>query len=283
MYLNGTGSVAAGSMAVTNGSWLRIGDGTLANTAHVNIVNGFSVDNASNLGVANNNNYLYIPGGPAALKTNTISCNGGGSQHSCATGFVYGCGTISNNAGLSCIILATADMNLTASAAGAGQTALTFTDVETTTADRYLIQRNSGDNQWNTLNTLAAGGYTAGEYRYTDADAPAGSIEYRVERIDQTGKISYSPIATVTIEQTAGAISIHPNPAIGGMFYLTTANTGETMVNIYTLTGQLLMHASLNGQNQYAIHLPVQTQSLSAVVVQTVGQAGTHSFTVLVR
>jgi hypothetical protein len=285
LYLNGNNSLAAGSMSLTHTSWLRIGDGTLASTSHVNISGGFSVAAGSNLGVANNNNYLYVPNGPNNVKTNTISCNGGGTQHSCSTGYVYGCGTIGSTGGTACIILATANIDLTATTAGPGQVAITFEDQETAAADRYLIQRNTGDNNWNTINTVNAGGYTAGEYHFTDADAPAGALQYRIERIDADGKVLYSTIANVNVEQNqnTGSIGIHPNPAIGGVFYITTSNTGEMLVNVFTITGQLLYRTELKGQTQYGIHLPAQTLSLGSVVVQTISQAGTRTFTVLVR
>jgi len=282
LYLNGNNSLSSGSMSISNGSWLRIGDGTLANTSHVNVSGGFSVDNASNLGIANNNNYLYIPNGPGSLKTNTISCNGGGTQHSCSTGYVYGCGTIKNTTGVGCIILATANIDLTATPAGPGQVSIVFADQETTAADHYLVQRNAGDKQWNTVGTVNAGSYT-GEYRYTDANAPAGSIEYRIERIDPNGKVLYSPIATVGVEANNSAISIHPNPATGGMFYITTSYTGEMVVNVFTITGQLLYRTEGKGQTQYGIHLPAQAQALGSVVVQIISQAGNRTFTVLVR
>ena len=78
-------------------------------------------------------------------------------------------------------------------------------------------------------------------------------------------------------------ISIHPNPAIGGTFYIATPYTGETVVNIFTMTGQLLGHTSLKGQTQYPVHLPSMSSSLCSVVVQTISQAGTQTFTVLVH
>jgi len=282
MVLNGNATVSSGSMSVTNHSWFRVGDGSLGSTAHVSVSFGFSVDNTSNLGIANNNNYLYIPNGPGSLKTNTISCNGGGTQHACSTGYVYGCGTINSSGGLGCIVLATANIDLTATAAGPGQVSIVFADQEISAADRYLVQRNAGDNQWNTISTVASGSYT-GEYRYTDADAPAGSIEYRIERIDADGKVLYSSIATVSVEANTSAVNIHPNPATGGVFYITTSYTGEMVVNVFTLTGQLLYHMEGRGQTQYGIRLPAQAQALGSVVVQTISQAGNRTFTVLVR
>jgi hypothetical protein len=282
MYLNGDATLSSGSMNDSHHSWFKIGDGTIGSTAHTSVSGGFSVDNTSNVGIANNNNYLYIPSGPNSLKNNTISCNGGGTQHSCSTGYVYGCGTISSSTGVGCIILATAKIDLTATPAGPGQVSIVFADQETSAADHYLVQRNAGDNQWNTISTVNAGTYT-GEYRYTDADAPAGSIEYRIERIDPDGKVLYSSVATVNVEANSSTISIHPNPATGGTFYITTSYTGELIVNVFTLTGQLLYHTEGKGQTQYGIRLPAQAQGLGSVIVQTISQAGSRTFTVLVR
>ncbi|HEY4060806.1 MAG TPA: hypothetical protein VGM30_02840 [Puia sp.] len=280
-YLYGNNTLTANSMSVSGGSFVRIGDGTLANTAHITISNGFSVDNSSLFGISNFNNYLSTTNN--SLKNNTISCGGGGSQHSCSTGLVYGCGTISNNAGLACTVLAVADMTLSASAAGPGQTALSFTDGETTTADHYLIQRNANNSEWTTIYTMNAGGYTSGEYHFTDADAPAGAIEYRIERIDGNGKATYSFVASVMIDARAGLIAIHPNPATGGTFYITTPSTAPMVVNIYTMTGQLLLRTSLKGQTQYPVHLPSQSLSAGSIVVQTIGQESTQTFILLVR
>jgi hypothetical protein len=279
-YLYGNNNIRSGGLSVTNHAWLRIGDGTLANTSYIKTTGSLNVDNTSNMGISNNQNNLQS----GSFSGNTISCGGGGTQNACAAGYLYGCSTINNNSAVACTVLATANIDLTAAAAAPGQVTINFTDIEITTAERYLVQRNSGDSQWNTINTINAGGYTNGEYHFTDADAPAGQVEYRIERIDQNGKILYSVIAAVTVtETTATAVGIHPNPATGGNFFVTTPYTGGTIVNVYTLTGQLLLHSELKGQTQYAIHLPAQTTSLGAVVVQTIGQGGTRSFTVLVH
>ena len=279
-YLNGNNSISSGSMAISGGSFLKIGDGSLANTAKVSVSGTFSVDNSSLLGIANNNNYLSTTNN--SLKTNTISCGGGGTQHSCATGFVYGCGTIKNNVGAGCVLLALADLNLSTSIAGPTQVAISWTDGATPAADHYDVQRNTGNN-WNTITTITAGTYATGEYHFTDADAPSGTVQYRIIRVDENGTTTYSSISTVTLALINAPVSIHPNPATGGTFYITTTSTGEIIVNVFTMTGQLLLRTVLKGSTQYPIHLPLQTQSLGSVVVQTIGQTGTWATTVLVR
>ncbi len=286
-YLNGSSTLSANSMSVFGGSWFKIGDGSLGSpgtSAHVSISNGFSVDNTSNMGIANNNNYLLTSNN--TLKTNTISCGGGGTQNACTTGYVYGCATISNTVGTACTILALASINLSLSDAGPGQVRLSWTDNETSAADQYSIQRSTPGREWASIGTIAAGNAT-GDYNFTDAAAPAGTVDYRIKRTDADGNTLYSSISSITVTGTGngtdGLIGIHPNPATGGTFFITTASTGQLVVNVYTMTGQLLLRTALQGQTQYTIHLPLQQQSLGSVVVQIIGQTGNRTFTLLVR
>jgi hypothetical protein len=278
--IHGNSDFTASSLSLNSGTWFAIGDGTLGTSttsARVNLTYSASEDATSTLAIANNNNYLQ------SSATGSVSCGGAAPQHACATGFIYGCATIKNNtAPVGCTLLALASMNLSAAVAGPDQVTLTWTDNETNTADHYTIQRNTGNNAWSDIGTVAAGS-TSGDYYFTDANAPAGADNYRIERTDADGNILYSPVASVTLASTNSPVSIYPNPAIGGHFYLNTPYTGEMVVNVYTSTGQLLLHTALQGQTQYSIQLPAQNLSLSAVVVQTISQNGHGAFTLLVR
>jgi hypothetical protein len=279
--LIGNSSLTAQSMSLASSTWFAIGDGTLGTSttsAHVNLTYSASEDGTSTLAIANNNNYLQ------SSATGAVSCGGAAPQHACATGYIYGCATIKSSAApVGCTLLALASMNLSADVAGPGRVALTWTDSETgSAADHYTIQRNNGNNEWTDLGTITAGN-TTGDYYFTDANAPAGTVDYRIQRTDADGNILYSAVASVTLAVAGSPLSIYPNPAIGGRFYINTPYTGEMVVNVYTSTGQLLLHTSLQNQTQYAIQLPLQSLSLSAVVVQTISQNGNGAFTVLVR
>jgi hypothetical protein len=247
-------------------------------SAHVNLTYSASEDATSTLAIANNNNYLQ------SSATGSVSCGGAAPQHACTTGYIFGCATIKHStAPVGCTVLALASINLSAAVAGPGQVALTWTDNETgTAADHYSIQRNTGNNEWSDIGAVAAGS-TTDDYFFTDANAPAGNTDYRIQRTDADGNIGYSAVASITLALANSPLSIYPNPAIGGRFYINTPYTGEMVVNVYTSTGQLLLHTSLQGQTQYSIQLPAQNLSLSAVVVQTISQKGTGAFTVLVR
>jgi hypothetical protein len=274
--LVGNTSLTAQQLSLQNGTWFAVGDGTLGSTANINLTYSSSEDATSTLAIANNNNYLK------SSTTGTGNC-GGAYPHACASGYVYGCATITNGGSpVYCTVLAIASMNLSAAVTGPGQVALTWTDNETSNAEHYTIQRNTGNNAWTDIGTTTAGN-TTGDYYFTDANAPAGNVDYRIQRTDADGNILYSPVASVNLTLAGSSLSIHPNPAIGGRFYINTPYTGEMVVNVYTSTGQLLLHTSLQGQTQYSIQLPEQNLSMSAVVVQTISQNGNGAFTVLVR
>ena len=279
--IDGTATISAGSMSLGSGSYLKFGDGSLASTAHATIGGAVSVDNTSTLAVSNNKNYLYST--TSALATNNFSCGGASPQHACVFDYVYGCATITNNIGLACTVLAVASINLTASAESPGAVALAWTDNSAPATGHYEIQRSTGNDSWTTISTVDADAYTT-RYQYTDADAPSGSIDYRVERFYDDGNTAYSSICSVNISAAGNTrISIYPNPATGSRFYINTPGTAEMLVNVYTSTGQLLLHTTLQGQTQYPVQLPSQPLSLSTVVVQTIYQNNTRSFTILVR
>ncbi len=279
--LVGNTNFTAQQMSLQTNTWFAIGDGTLGSSgtsARVNLTYAATEDATSTLAIANNNNYLK------STATGTVSCGGASPQHACAAGYIYGCATIKNNGlPVGCTTLAIASINLSADVTGPAQVALSWTDNETGhAADHYTIQRSPGNNAWTDIGTAAAGSAT-GDYFFTDANAPAGNVDYRIQRTDADGNTLYSPVGSVNLTLAGSAIGIHPNPAIGGRFYINTPNTGQMVVNVYTSTGQLLFHTSLQGQTQYSIQLPQQNGSMTAVVVQTISQHGNGAFTLLVR
>jgi hypothetical protein len=283
-FLYGTDTVTAGSMSIGSSSYVDIGTGNLgtkATSSFVNVSGSFNTDNTSTFAIASYNNYLYTTN--STLKTNMISCGGGAPQNPCLMDYVYGCATIKNNIGTQCTVLALASINLSAANAGEGKVALSWTDNETSTgADHYSIQRSTGNDQWNAIGAIAAGSAT-GDYYFTDANAPAGAVDYRIERTDANGNTLYSAVSSVNVALAVAQISIHPNPASGGRFYVSTPNTGQVIVNVFTTTGQPLLRTSLKGQMQYPLELPSQLLPGTIVIVETISQMGTASFPLLLR
>jgi len=297
--LNSYFTATSGPVSLKNNSEILIGDGTYASTAYM-FFNGptlqiydnslVKISNQKNY-YANWNTYTYYPtsGGSTSISTqsNNLNCNYGavtGYARSCVMNEVYGCATINGSGLAACSTLATANIDLAASESTPGTVSLAWTDNTAASADTYTIERSTGNNSWSAIATVSANSYTTSDYHYTDNDAPAGAIDYRIARTDANGPTIYSPVTLVTVTAIAGMhIGIHPNPATGSRFYVTTSGTEELLVNVYTTTGQLLYHTALQGQTQYAIQLPSQPLSLSALIVQTIYQNNTRSFPLLVQ
>jgi len=274
--LNGNSLLAvSATLKLDNGSDLMIGDNTSSSTAHVT-TSGLTVIGNSFVGVAAGNNSIKVSSGSYT--------DDNGSVH-IGSSAITGCATLNNAGSLSCVVLAISDLALNASHIDNGKVALSWTDNRKMTADHYLIQRNTGGLDWTTIATLDAGGNPNASYHFTDDDAPAGTIDYRIARVEADGKTLYSPVSVVTVgdPNSARLAAIYPNPVVGGTFYVTTSAMGQMLINVYTVTGQLLLHTEGHGQTQYAVHLPSQAAGSPAVVVQTMVQGVTRSFTVIVR
>jgi hypothetical protein len=292
VLLGGNSVDSASTILVQNNSFVQIGDGTTG-TAHLTSINNMTVQTTASVAIADHNNYFHTnssnytgAAGSINLPATTGSCGSAG-ENACMLGFVFGCATMSNAAANSCAILAISDLSLSAVKTSTDAVALSWSDAQSATAGHYVIQRSAGNNDWTTLGvvdaTVNAVANGNGDYHFEDQNAPAGTDDYRITRIDQDGNTLYSPISTITINRPASTINIYPNPATGHTFFITTLNTGQITVNIFTLTGQMVTHKTLQGQMQYPIQLPSQLLPGTAVIVETISQTGTLSFPLLLR
>jgi hypothetical protein len=291
-HLDGNAIDSANILELDSSTYMQIGDGT-AGTAHAWSNNQFEALVGSTLAIDAHTNYFHtgvsnFKGGTTtyALTATTGSCGGAG-EHACVLNYVYGCATMNAGGAVSCVTLALADISLTAVPAGTNAVNLSWSDGQSATADHYLVQRSLNNGDWTTLATIAAGGYTAGDYQFEDPAAPAGTDNYRIARVDQDGAVLYSDISSVTIATaaTTGAIGIgiYPNPATGHTFFITTPNTEQMTVSIFTVTGQLLSRQSLQGQVRYQLLLPSQLLPGNAVIVQAITTTAKQAFPLLLQ
>jgi len=293
MYLNGTSFISStAQIYVENTSQLYVGDGTAASTAYLYYnTSGLTIDGTSLIKIQNDNNYIYDWGGyttssgsvsTTSAYASSINC-GTGYAHSCGAPYVYGCATLNSGGVVACTVLALADITLTAVPAGANVVNLSWSDAQSTTANHYLVQRSTDNGDWTTLATVSAGGYTAGDYQFEDPAAPTGTDNYRIARVDQNGAVLYSAISSVTIAPaaTAGNIRLYPNPATGHTFFVTTTSAGDLVINIFSMSGQLLMRSALKGQTQYQVLLPSTIPYNSALIVQVIGTEEAQTFTLI--
>ena len=292
--LNGNAVITTNDhTTLESNSSMIIGDATLAGTAHLFSKNTLQILDNSQVRISNGNNYLNsnsstFHGGTTdyTISPNTISCNQGavtGNAHSCTLQMVYGCATLNKSGALACIVLAVADINLSITAGSKGSVDLSWSDAASSAATEYQVQRSSDSKSWTILGTVIAGGYSTGDYTFSDPGAPAGTLYYRISRIDKDGQSLYSGISTITITSSSASIRLFPNPTTGRNFFIATPGTGQLVVDVYTMTGQLLTQTQLQGQTQYALQLPARVPAGSAVVVRASSQSSSSTFTLLVR
>jgi hypothetical protein len=285
MYLNDNSYIYANSqLTMQTGSNIYVGDGTTGSTAYLyyNTSTTLDIVGSSVIKVMNSANYYF---NWHAYNYYVTSTTGTATPYAgLATPYTYGCANLNKNGAGSCAVLAISEIDLTAVAEGANAAALTWSDPQSSTAGSYEVQRSTGNSSWATIATLDADSGTA-SYHYEDAPAPAGTDDYRIVRIDQHGASSYSIISSVTIATAAaaGKISLYPNPATGHTFFITTPNTEQLTVNIFTVTGQLVSRQSLQGQIQYQLLLPSQLLPGNVVIVQVISPTVKQAFPLLLQ
>ena len=299
VQLNGSSTLASsGTNTIQTNSGITIGDGSSTSTAKMTTGgSAVTVKDNSFITISNSNNsyvstastpsYTYTSSGGVnttySTANKTYNCGTPAYPNACDAKKMFGCATLNSGGALGCIVLAVADIHLTTTISSANKINLTWSDPTATTASEYQIQRSADNKEWTSLGTVIAGGYSTGDYHFTDDNAPAGTLNYRIARIDKDGKALYSAISTLTLTTISTAVRLYPNPATGHTFFIATPNTGELVVSLYTMTGQLLTQTQLKGQTQYALQLPAQVQAGSAVVVRAIGRSAAQTFTLLVR
>jgi len=70
---------------------------------------------------------------------------------------------------------------------------------------------------------------------------------YRIKAKLKDGKILYSPVKYVSVQQENIRLSIAPNPVINGRFVITTAETGHKKAAIYDVNGKLILRFEFDG------------------------------------
>ena len=289
---------SSSAAVIKNNSEILIGDGTLASKAYMfyNAGTALNIYDNSMIKVANGNNsyqngnpYKYTNASNATTSYNTssnsISCNPAPAVHtyanSCTANYVYGCATLNSAGALGCTTLAITDLDLSLTVTGKYTVALTWSDVNNKDADRFQVQRSTNGQDWVTIGTEVASGYSTGEYYFNDAAASAGTDYYRLLRTDKDGAVLYSKVITAMIDTTPATISIYPNPVTGHTFTIKTGTADAVLVNIFNLSGQLLFRTSLKGQTQYPVNLPASITPGNYMVVQVISNEGTQAFNIL--
>jgi len=297
VYLSDNSNLqSSGTVTLQNDSYMGIGDGPSTSGAYVYLSGTLTLWDNSTVGIANNNNYFaysYTGGsytynsGASTTTYSTASLNyncNGTYPNACQNSYVYGCATFSKTGPAACTILALNSPDLSAATTGSNLVILSWSAGPEVNADHFVVERSVNGQGWSAIGKVSTTGYASltTSYSYRDEAAMAGINNYRLVTIDKDGRSIYSKIIPVNISSSAtNTFGIYPNPITGRAFHLKTASPEPVLINIHTISGQLLSLISLKGQTQYDLTLPPNTPGHTYLIIQVIAGDKTRSFTVL--
>ena len=160
--------------------------------------------------------------------------------------------------------------NITASQDNKGITIHWQTSTEINTVN-YIIQYSTDGRFFNNIGTVAAIGFGANSYSFTDNNPSTnplkGAIFYRMESIDKDGSFTYSNVISLTIDYLQpSTFTVYPNPATT---YVTIKGNHIATVSLIDNLGKAFQAISLKdatnptlsviGLAKGVYHLRIQT------------------------
>jgi hypothetical protein len=112
----------------------------------------------------------------------------------------------------------------------------------------YDIQYSNDGKSWATAGTVPAGSAPVGtvdqyQYQYRPASTDLGELYFRIQRRDPEGKLTYSIVKTINLQQQdkAPGIQVYPNPVIDRVtVQFDEQQTGAFMLELVSPTGKVI-------------------------------------------
>lgn len=95
---------------------------------------------------------------------------------------------------------------------------LNWTTLQEINTNTFIVQRSKNGNDFVNIATVKAAGNSSSPKNYVHIDNDIFGLQsqliyYRLQQVDNDGKISFSEIKNVNLHQSATTISVYPNPA----------------------------------------------------------------------
>lgn len=154
-----------------------------------------------------------------------------------------------------------------------GDVLLTWSTAGETNSGVFVVERSTGNNEWETVQYVEARGYSSAvsNYALTDQHAfeKAAELFYRLKIIDRDGSFEYSRVISVRNDrQPLLVLAAYPNPLNGPVLNMeiTSADEGTAVISILDVTGRNV-HPGWSGQvRQGANMLSIDTEKLAGGV-----------------
>jgi len=132
-------------------------------------------------------------------------------------------------------------ISINASAVNAGSNKITW--VIATPAVKpanFEVEKSSDGVHWSTITVLPLNNDLQSAYDYTDNNATADKILYRIKETDPDGRFVYSPVVLVKKSNTKISVAAFPNPAgeMVNVIYNATTIDKNTMIDITDMQGR---------------------------------------------
>jgi hypothetical protein len=131
---------------------------------------------------------------------------------------------------------------------------------------RYVVEKSTDGRNFSSAATVAATGNARAEitYGWLDVRAVQGTNYYRIKSVDADGAFSYSSVVKVLIGKSAPAVSVYPNPVVGGQMNLNFSDmkAGAYQVRLLNILGQIAsvnMISHSGGSSNQLIAMPAKT------------------------
>ena len=115
----------------------------------------------------------------------------------------------------------------------------------------FNVQHSTDGITYNNLGFVNGNGNSTqnNSYAFTHVSPGNGNNYYRLQQIDNDGKIAYSPVQVVNFSQLTTALSVYPNPVVSTINFNKSFAAG-TMLQIVNTNGQVVEN-SVFGGNRY--------------------------------
>ncbi|MDO7854699.1 T9SS type A sorting domain-containing protein [Hymenobacter convexus] len=137
---------------------------------------------------------------------------------------------------------------------------------------KFVVERSAAGEAFSAVAEAAAQGNStqATVYAALDAKPLAGTSYYRLRMVDLNGTTAYSQVQKVGVEATNQPLDFYPNPATDRLTLdLRTASATPCEVRLLSLTGQVLLKATLAGGQLQELPLAGVPAGLCLLQVRT--------------
>jgi len=152
-------------------------------------------------------------------------------------------------------------------------------------ADAFEIQRSQDLGEFITVGQLAAKGNTDQRqyYGFRDEHPLDGANYYRLKQIDHDGKMAYSKVMSVVMDELTPSLELLENPTDGQSIWVAMRNLKGFTYHLTTLLGNEVPVLVLPQMNNIVQLLPVQPLNSGIYLLQAYSQYRRLSQKVIVR